>query len=138
MKNNCHTELVEVFYNKIKHSPILLILLLVLSCKTAQTLPDPLEAGWNGKKVCKVLSDTKTQRVLKCTFPPNVGHQKHYHKSHFGYTLAGSTFKITDDKGTRNVPVATGVNWTKTELSEHKVLNVGDSTAVFLIVEEKR
>lgn len=122
----------------IKNTPILFLLFLSVSCKPTQTLPDPLEAGWNGKKVCEVLSKTKTQRVLKCTFPANVGHQRHYHKPHFGYTLAGSTFKITDDKGIKTVPVATGVNWTKTKLSEHEVLNVGDSTAVFLIVESKK
>lgn len=119
-----------------KHTLLILILVL-FSCKPTQTFPDPLEAGWEGKKVCEVLSETKKQRILKCTFPPNVGHQKHYHKPHFGYTLAGSTFKITDSKGTRNVPVATGINWSNTELSEHEVLNVGDSTAVFLIVEPK-
>ena len=105
----------------------LLLILLLFSCKSTQTLPDPLEAGWKGEKVCEVLSDTKKQRVLKCVFPPNVGHQKHYHKPHFGYTLAGSTFQITDIKGTRNVPVATGVNWVKTELSELELLNVVDN-----------
>ena len=109
----------------------------MVSCKPTQNLPDPLKAGWEGETVCEVLSETKKQRVLKCTFPPNVGHEKHYHKPHFGYTLAGSTFKITDEKGTRNVPVTTGVNWSKTKLSEHEVLNVGDSTAVFLIIEPK-
>ncbi|WP_290697199.1 cupin domain-containing protein [Lacinutrix sp.] len=116
---------------------LIVLLLLIFSCKTTQTLPDPLEAGWEGEKVCEVLSETKKQRVLKCVFPPNVGHQKHYHKPHFGYTLAGSIFKITDNKGTRDVPVTTGVNWVKTELSEHEVLNIGDSTALFLIVEPK-
>ncbi|WGD34219.1 cupin domain-containing protein [Olleya sp. YS] len=116
---------------------LFVLILVLVSCKPTQTLPDPLEAGWNGRKVCKVLSETKQQRILKCTFPPNVGHQKHYHKPHFGYTLAGSTFRITDYKGTRDVPVATGVNWSNTKLSEHEVLNIGDSTAVFLIVEPK-
>jgi len=116
---------------------LLILALIVFSCKTTQILPDPLEAGWEGEKVCEVLSDTKTQRVLKCVFPPNVGHQKHYHKPHFGYTIAGSTFQITDKKGTKNIPVVTGASWTKTELSEHEVFNVGDSTAVFLIIEPK-
>ncbi|RLJ69117.1 hypothetical protein CLV86_0511 [Lacinutrix venerupis] len=109
----------------------------LFSCKSTQTLPDPLQAGWEGEKVCEVLNETKKQRILKCTFPPGVGHEKHYHKPHFGYTLAGSTFQITDKNGTRTVPVATGVTWSKTELSEHNVLNVGDSTSVYLIIEEK-
>lgn len=116
---------------------LFILILILFSCKSTEALPDPLEAGWKGEKVCEVLSETKKQRVLKCTFPPNIGHQKHYHKPHFGYTLAGSTFKITDEKGTRKVPVTTGINWVKTELSEHEVVNVGDSTAVFLIIEPK-
>ncbi|WP_055446426.1 hypothetical protein [Lacinutrix mariniflava] len=116
---------------------IFLLIILMVSCKSTQNLPDPLEAGWKGEKVCEVLNETKKQRILKCTFPPNVGHQKHYHKPHFGYTLAGSTFRITDAKGTRDVVVAAGVNWSKTEISEHEVLNVGDSTSVYLIIEPK-
>lgn len=114
-----------------------LLLLITASCKPLKTLPDPLEAGWDGKKVCAILSETKSQRVLKCTFPPNVGHEKHYHKPHFGYTVAGSTFQISDEAGTRNVPVKTGTHWSKKELSVHHVLNTGDSTAVFLIIEAK-
>ncbi|WP_034057986.1 cupin domain-containing protein [Lacinutrix jangbogonensis] len=116
---------------------LFLLVIVLFSCKPTQNLPDPYEVGWNGEKVCEVLSETKKQRILKCVFPPNVGHEKHYHNPHFGYTLAGSTFQITDVKGIRNVPVKTGTNWSKTELSEHEVLNVGDSTAVFLIVESK-
>ena len=116
---------------------IIVFLVLFSACKTVQTLPDPLEAGWEGKKVCEVLNETKKQRILKCTFPPNVGHQKHYHKPHFGYTLAGSTFQITDANGTRTIPVTTGVTWSKDKISEHEVLNVGDSTSVYLIIEPK-
>lgn len=29
-----------------------ILIISLFSCKTTQTLPDPLEAGWNGKKVC--------------------------------------------------------------------------------------
>ena len=116
---------------------IIVFLILFSACKITQKLPDPLEAGWEGKKVCEVLNETKKQRILKCTFPPNVGHQKHYHQPHFGYTLAGSTFQITDAKGTRTIPVTTGVTWSKDAISEHEVLNVGDSTAVYLIIEPK-
>ena len=49
-----------------------------------QTLPDPLEAGWKGQKVCEVLVDNESVRTLKCTFPPGVGHEKHFHKKHVG------------------------------------------------------
>lgn len=108
------------------------------SCKPkTNNLPDPLEAGWNGEKVCEVLQDNADLRVLKCTFPPGVGHEKHYHNKHFGYTLVGSKFKIKDAKGTREVNVPTGSSFSKDEISSHEVLNIGTETAVFLIIEPK-
>jgi quercetin dioxygenase-like cupin family protein len=113
------------------------ILFLTISCKEKSKLPDPLEAGWNNKSVCEVLEDSDELRVLKCTFPPGVGHEKHYHNPHFGYTLKGSKFKIEDDKGTREVNVPTGYSFSNSKIIEHQVLNIGDSTAVFLIVEYK-
>ena len=116
---------------------VLFICTVLFSCKAKQLLPDALEAGWNGEKVCEVAHETKKVRVLKCTFPPKVGHEKHYHKPHFGYTIKGSTFQIIDDKGVREVHVKTGTQFSKDSISEHEVLNVGDSTAVFLIVERK-
>ncbi|MBN2869078.1 MAG: cupin domain-containing protein [Flavobacteriaceae bacterium] len=120
-----------------KYFILIVLILLLFSCKTTQTLPDPLEAGWYGKKVCKVLQDTKQQRILKCTFPPGVGHQKHYHNPHFGYTLKGGTFKITDTSGTKTINVPTGTTWSKDKITQHEVLNVGDSTSVYLIIEPK-
>ena len=104
---------------------------------SARDLPDPLEAGWNGESVCESLHDDAEQRVLRCTFPPGTGHERHYHDRHFGYTLAGGTMRITDASGTRDVVVATGSDFYSDGVEWHEVLNVGDSTAVFLIVEPK-
>lgn len=112
-------------------------LLLIASCNNQQSLPDPLEAGWNGEVVCEVVDDNDKLRVLKCTFAPNVGHEKHYHNPHYGYTIAGSRFRIKDSTGTREVDVPTGYSFSKDEISTHEVLNIGDSTAVFLIIEYK-
>ncbi|MEE9408682.1 MAG: cupin domain-containing protein [Polaribacter sp.] len=109
----------------------------ICSCKSKTTLPDPFEAGWKGKKVCEVLQDNTELRVLKCTFPPGIGHEKHYHNKHFGYTLAGSRFKIKDTAGTREVNVPTGYSFSNDETTSHEVLNIGDETAVFLIIEPK-
>lgn len=106
-------------------------------CDNTRQLPDPLEAGWNNKVVCEVLEDNENLRTLKCTFPPGVGHERHYHKAHFGYTLAGSKFRITDTTGTREVSIPTGYNFYNEKVDWHEVLNIGDSTAVFLIVEPK-
>lgn len=114
-----------------------LTILLLSSCKSKYLLPDPLLAGWNGKKVCEKIEDNKHQRILKCTFKPGVGHERHYHLPHFGYTLAGSIFKIKDSTGTRIINVKTGSYFNNNHIEWHEVLNIGDSTAVFLIIEPK-
>jgi len=118
---------------------ILLFLMLVkfTSCKTSQALPDPLQAGWEGSSVCEVLVDNDRVRTLKCTFPPGVGHERHFHDPHFGYTVQGSRFRITDTTGTREVNVPTGYDFYHEGIEWHEVLNIGQDTAVFLIVEPK-
>ena len=115
----------------------LLLLVVILSCNVKNELPDPLAAGWNNEAVCELIEDKPDLRVLKCTFPPGVGHERHYHKAHFGYTLSGSVFRIKDTTGVREVNVQTGSNFYNAEIEWHEVLNIGDSTAVFLIVEPK-
>lgn len=121
------------------HYTMVLLLLFMLSgsCKNENPLPDPLQAGWDGQAVCEVVQDDTSLRVLKCSFPPGVGHERHYHKKHFGYTLAGSTFRIKDTTGTREVDIPTGLSFSNEGVEWHEVLNIGDSTAVFLIVEPK-
>jgi len=116
---------------------ILLLVVFLTSCQNQNPLPDPLEAGWNGKKVCEVLTENEKVRTLKCSFPPGVGHERHYHATHFGYTLAGGKFRITDTTGTREVQIPTGYDFFNEKVEWHEVLNIGDSTAVFLIVEPK-
>lgn len=101
------------------------------------SLPDPLAAGWKGEAVCEVLVDNEKVRTLKCSFPPGVGHEKHYHKAHFGYALSGGRFRITDQKGVREVDVPTGTHFYNEGIEWHEVLNIGDSLAVFLIMEPK-
>ena len=116
----------------------LIIVTFFISCKTTSSLPDPLTAGWKGENVCELLEENKSQRILKCTFAPNVGHERHFHLPHFGYTLAGSTFRIKDTTGTRDVNVKTGSYFNSKGTEWHEVLNIGDSTAVFLIIEPKK
>ena len=110
---------------------------LFISCKKDNKLADPLEAGWKDSKVCEVLVDNEKVRTLKCVFPPGVGHEKHFHAAHFAYTLSGSRFRMTDATGTREVNVPTGYNYYKDKVEWHKALNIGDSTAIFLIIEPK-
>lgn len=101
------------------------------------SLPDPLQAGWNDKPVCKVLKENVSIRVLKCTFEPGVGHEKHMHKAHYAYAISGSRFRIEDESGIREVDFNSGSNYYSEGVKWHQVLNIGDSTAVVLIVEPK-
>lgn len=121
-----------------KHICMLILLSLAMnSCIEKKSLPDPLEAGWNNQPVCEVLEDNSKMRILRCTFPPGVGHERHSHAPHFGYTLAGSRFRMTDTTGTREVDVPTGYSFSNKGIAWHEVLNIGDSTGVFLIIEPK-
>ncbi|MFT5249411.1 MAG: quercetin dioxygenase-like cupin family protein [bacterium] len=115
----------------------LLLICLFISCIPSSSLPDPLTAGWKGKNVCELLEENKSQRILKCTFAPGIGHERHFHLPHFGYTLAGSTFRIKDTTGTREINVKTGSYFNSIGTEWHEVLNIGDSTAIFLIIEPK-
>jgi quercetin dioxygenase-like cupin family protein len=116
---------------------VLFIFMISSSCQNAVRLPDPLEAGWKGQSVCEVLEDNASLRVLKCTFAPGTGHEKHFHKPHFAYALSGSTFEMHDTTGVRQAQMSTGAYYFSNGVSWHEALNVGDSTAVFLIIEPK-
>ncbi len=102
-----------------------------------ELLPDPLEAGWEGEKVCELLHEDDKQRVLRCTFPPGVGHERHYHAPHFGYTLADGRMQITDAGGTRVVESTANSTWTSEGVDWHEVVNVGDTTTQYVIFEAK-
>lgn len=108
------------------------------ACQPAPTLPDPLAAGWRGTAVCEKQDESQYQRVLRCTFPPGVGHERHYHRPHTGYVIVGGRMRITDATGTREVAPQTGATFISEGIAWHEVLNVGDTTAVFLIVEDLR
>lgn len=100
-------------------------------------LPDPLEAGWDGEAVCEQLHDDAELRVLRCTFPPGSGHERHYHDAHFGYVLTGGRMQITDSEGTRTVDLPDDYSWESDGVDWHEVLNVGETTSVYLIVEPR-
>lgn len=104
----------------------------------ANDLPDPLAAGWKGKKVCEKLHEDENQRVLRCTFPPGIGHEKHYHAANFGYTVSGGKVKITDASGVREVTINTGDSHISSKGTPwHEIVNVGDTTIVYLVFEVK-
>lgn len=109
-------------------------------CTTRQhisdRLPSALEAGWKGERVCALQHQTETHRVLRCTFPPGVGHERHYHPPHYGYALSGGTMQLTSESGTREATLTTGSDYSSDGVEWHEVVNVGETTVTYLIVEE--
>ena len=103
----------------------------------AEGLPDPVEAGWQGTPVCEVLRVDNTMRVFRCTFPPGVGHERHFHPKHFGYALSGGTMRITDAAGTREASLQTGSYFSSEGIAWHEVLNIGDTVVSYLMIEPK-
>lgn len=103
----------------------------------AVSLPDPLAAGWQGRPVCEKLHEDAHQRVLRCTFPPGVGHERHFHAPHFGYIVTGGRMRITDASGTRTVDLEDGASWVSDGVDWHEVENVGETVSVYLIVEPR-
>ena len=104
---------------------------------TAEALPDPLAAGWEGKPVCEKLREDEKLRILRCSFPPGIGHERHYHPRHVGYVLSGGTMQITDASGTRVQEISTGTNFASEGIPWHEGLNVGETTAIYLMIEPK-
>lgn len=105
--------------------------------KKVLDLPDPLKAGWESSSVCEVMEENEKLRILRCTFPPGVGHERHYHDPHIGYTISGGKFRILNAEGTREVMVPTGYTYSNDSTIIHEVLNIGETTAQFLIIEYK-
>ncbi|HEX6199134.1 MAG TPA: cupin domain-containing protein [Thermoanaerobaculia bacterium] len=107
------------------------------AAEEAAALPHAFEAGWLGEPVCEVLYETDSVRVGRCSFPPGVGHERHFHRPHFGYVLTGGTMRIEDAEGVETVETRAGATWSSDEVTVHEVLNVGDTTASYLVIEPK-
>lgn len=123
-----------------KFAPFGAVLLFAAGCTTLSASEDPLpsalEAGWDDKRVCELQHQAETHRVLRCTFPPGVGHERHYHPAHWGYALSGGTMQLTDGEQTRTATIATGSSYSSDGVEWHEVVNVGDTTVTYLIIEE--
>ncbi len=100
-------------------------------------LPDPLQAGWEGQATCENMFENETNRILRCTFPPGIGHERHFHLPHFGYALSGGKMRITDATGSRDIDLEAGTNYFSEGVVWHEGLNIGTTTVQYLIVELK-
>ncbi|MBP6363572.1 MAG: cupin domain-containing protein [Novosphingobium sp.] len=105
--------------------------------KPKGALPGPLEAGWKGKPVCELLFENENIRSLRCTFAPGEGHERHFHRPHWGYIVSGSTMRITDPKGTAVRELKAGASWWSDGVEWHEAVNIGPTTGVYIITEPK-
>ncbi|RED15944.1 cupin domain-containing protein [Parasphingopyxis lamellibrachiae] len=108
-----------------------------LAAQTTEELPTAFDAGWQGEEVCELLYENDDMRVGRCTFPPEIGHERHFHPPHWGYILEGSTMRITDADGTEERRLESGVSWWSDGVDWHEAVNIGTETGVYLIVEPK-
>lgn len=101
-------------------------------------LPMALCAGWQGERTCELLSEDAQTRILRCTFPPGVGHEMHYHPPHFGYVLSGdSIMRVRTAEGVVDRPVRAGQTFSNDREVVHEPVNIGTETTTYLIVERK-
>ena len=117
-----------------------LVVLGACASASAQVAPLPMAlcAGWEGERVCELLQEDAQIRVLRCTFPPGIGHEMHYHAPHFGYVLEGnSVMRITTASGVVDRPVRAGTSFSNDAELVHAALNIGEETTRYLIIEKK-
>jgi quercetin dioxygenase-like cupin family protein len=103
----------------------------------ALQLPSAFDAKWHGKTVCEPLFENAAMRAARCTFPPGGGHERHFHRPHWGYIIEGGTMRITDASGTRVRELKSGSNWWSDGIGWHEAVNIGTTTSVYIIVEPK-
>ena len=87
--------------------------------------------------MCEKLHEDSEHRILRCTFPPGIGHERHFHPRHFGYALSGGRMRITDSKDTREIEIKAGSSFASEGVDWHEVLNVGESEVQYLMVEPR-
>lgn len=108
-----------------------------LGAQTEEALPTAMDAGWEGESTCEKLFENDEMRVGRCSFPPGIGHERHFHPPHWGYVLHGGTMRITNAEGTEDRLVEADTSWWSDGIEWHEALNIGDETAVYLIIEPK-
>ena len=108
------------------------------SAQFSEALPSALCAGWQNERTCELMHEDSMIRVLRCTFPPGVGHEAHYHPPHYGYALEGdSTMRVTTAAGVADRAIQAGSSFANDVEVRHAAQNVGAETMRYLIVEKK-
>jgi quercetin dioxygenase-like cupin family protein len=103
----------------------------------AQDVPDALSVEWQGEKLCEKLSEDTQIRILRCSFPPGTMHLCHSHPSYVSYVLNGGQARVQDQNGTWEGEVRAGSYVDVPPVRWHEVINTGDTTLQFLLIERK-
>src|SRR5712691_4535475 len=56
---------------------------------------------------------------------------------HYIYVLGAGRARVTDDKGTREIQGTPGIFRANPRIEWHEILNIGDTTLQYLVVEPK-
>lgn len=118
-------------------SIIAMIIISPLTSLAQEILPDTIEAGWKGKKVCEVLYEDEKMRAVRCVYPPGVGQDRHYHPPYFSYVISGGSIRITTAEGTREATSMAGRSSHSDGVAWHELVNIGDTTIDYIAIEEK-
>jgi quercetin dioxygenase-like cupin family protein len=114
------------------------LVMVLQAAQPVEPLPSAFDAGWRGQKVCEPLFENERMRAARCSFPPGIGHERHYHRPHWGYIVQGTTMRITSASGTTDRVLETGSNWWSDGVEWHEAINIGKTTGVYVIIEPKQ
>lgn len=114
------------------------LLLAAPAAADAPPLPHAFDAGWQGRKTCEPLFENERMRAGRCTFPPGIGHERHFHRAHWVYVLSGATMRMTDANGTRETTLKAGDSYWNDGIAWHEGVNIGETTAIYVIIEPKQ
>ena len=75
-------------------------------------------------------------RAARCSFPPGVGHERHFHAAHWGYIVQGATMRITTAAGIIDRVLKAGDSARYAVDLQHSIRNTGKGAAKALLVVE--
>jgi quercetin dioxygenase-like cupin family protein len=112
-------------------------LLISASAAISEDVPDALSVEWQGQHPCEKLYEDAEIRAMRCTLAPGAIHVRHSHPGYLAYTISGGKAEVRDDKGTRQGQPKTGGFSNTPPTPWHEVINIGDTTLSFLVIEKK-
>jgi quercetin dioxygenase-like cupin family protein len=108
-----------------------------LAAASADNFPDALSVEWQGEKPCEKLFEDAHIRIARCTFPPGAMHMRHSHPGYLSYVLSGGKGRIQNEKGIEGFEAQADSYTNSSPIPWHELINTGDTTLRYLIIERK-